>query len=118
MVGHAEEVGQHELAELFRDAFDGDLRNAYAHADYVIWDDGIRLPKRNGGDTRIVSWEEFGLLLDRALDFFQILDQVLDENIRSYDPPREVKASLGDGSPESIWTICFDSKAKMFSISG
>ena len=117
LVGHAEESNQHNLAEVFRDAFDGDLRNAYAHADYVIWNDGIRLPKRNGGAHRVVSWEEFGLRLDRAISFFQSLNQVLDENIRSYNPAQAIKGALGDGSPECVWTLFFDPEAKSFSIS-
>jgi len=43
LAGHAETLGLHELAEVFRDAFDADIRNGYAHADYVIWNDGLRL---------------------------------------------------------------------------
>lgn len=34
--GHSQTMKQHELAEVFRDAFDGDVRNGYAHADYII----------------------------------------------------------------------------------
>ena len=34
--GHAATLGLSELAEVFRDAFDPDIRNAYAHADYII----------------------------------------------------------------------------------
>ena len=49
LIGHASELGFAELAGVFRDAFDSDVRNAVAHADYIIWRDGLRLRRRNGG---------------------------------------------------------------------
>jgi hypothetical protein len=36
---HAYRLGFTELSEIFRDAFDSDLRNGYAHADYIIWNE-------------------------------------------------------------------------------
>jgi hypothetical protein len=65
LVGNATTLGLNDMEEVFRDAFDSDVRNGFSHADYVIWDDGIRLPKRNGGNKRIVSWPEFNALLER-----------------------------------------------------
>ena len=43
LIGHASDLGLSELAEVLRDAFDPDVRNAVAHADYIIWSDGLRL---------------------------------------------------------------------------
>lgn len=73
LAGHAETVGLHELAEIFRDAFDSDIRNGYAHADYVLWVDGLRLRKRNGGHPRVVPWEEFTQIFNRGINVFSIL---------------------------------------------
>lgn len=117
LVGHSESLGLHPLAEVFRDAFDGDLRNGYAHADYVIWDDGIRLPKRNGGGARIVGWPNFDSIFERGLDFFLTIDQVIDENVRSYNPEKQISARLSD-EPEQTWNIHFDPESNTFSISG
>ena len=39
LVGHAETIGLSELASCIREAYDPDLRNGYAHADYIIWAD-------------------------------------------------------------------------------
>jgi len=116
LVGHAESIGLHSLAEVFRDAFDPDIRNGYAHADYVIWDDGIRLPKRNGGYARIVDWREFDRLFERAINFFLILSEVVDESVRSYDPPKQIRAAL-KGEPAFLWTIGFNPAQSSFSIS-
>ena len=33
LAGHSQELGFVELADVFRDGFDGDIRNGYAHAD-------------------------------------------------------------------------------------
>ena len=48
LAGHAQTLGLHELAEVFRDAFNANLRNGYAHADCIIWNDGTHLRKRKG----------------------------------------------------------------------
>ena len=40
------------IGEAIRDAFDPDVRNAVAHADYIVWVTGLRLRKRNGGMIR------------------------------------------------------------------
>ena len=47
LAGHSETLGYRKLAGVFKELFDSDLRNGFAHADYVVWDDGIRLTKRN-----------------------------------------------------------------------
>lgn len=41
LMKYSKKLGFHELAEVFRDAFDPDLRNGYAHADYALIDSGI-----------------------------------------------------------------------------
>jgi hypothetical protein len=65
LIGHASELGLTELAEVFRDAFDPDVRNAVAHADYIIWPDGLRLRR---GWPREIPWEDFTALVDRGLN--------------------------------------------------
>jgi hypothetical protein len=104
LAGHALTLGLRELAEVFRDAFDSDIRNGYAHADYIIWDDGLRLRKRNGGHPRCIPWEEFGAIFDRGINFFHLLRQVVKDYVQSYSQPRTIKAQL-QNEPEADWTI-------------
>lgn len=104
LVGHAETLGLHGLAEVFRDAFDADIRNGYAHADYVIWADGLRLRKRNGGNPGKIPWDEFGAIFDRGINVFNILRQLVSEYIESYRVPRTIRARLNN-EPEGDWTI-------------
>lgn len=115
LAGHAKELGFDELAEVFRDAFDPDVRNGYAHADFIVWNDGLHLPKRNGGNAKHVSWDEFNAIFERGINFFNILRHVIDEYVRSYNPPKTIKARL-QNEPELDWTIYCDPKLGAFGI--
>lgn len=116
LAGHASELGMQELAEVFRDAFDSDLRNGYAHADYIIWSDGIRLRKRNGGYPKIVTWEEFNVIFGRGINFFHFIAELVQEYKSSYNPPKKIRGRLSN-SPEMFWTIHADPERGAFSIS-
>ena len=45
-MGHAYDLQLFELSEVFKEAFDADLRNAVAHADYIIAPDALRIRKK------------------------------------------------------------------------
>jgi len=116
--GHAATLGLSELAEVFRDAFDPDIRNAYAHADYIIWNDGLRLRKRNGGFPRKVPWSEFQSRFDRGINLFRLLREMVNEYVASYHPAKRLRARMDDNQPELLWTIHFDPETRTFGISG
>jgi hypothetical protein len=115
LIGHAAKLEFNELAEVFRDAFDADIRNGYAHADYVVWNDGLRLPKRNGGDPKCIPWIEFYATVERGVNFFDKLRKLLRECQYFYDPPKTIKARLAS-EPEGNWTISCDPKTRAFRI--
>lgn len=114
---HAYGLGFTDLSEVFRDAFDSDLRNGYAHVDYILWNDGIRLRKRNGGTPRIVTWNEFNELLEKGINFYTILRETIIEAVHSYNPPKVFKGRARSNEPELNWKIAFDPVTKSFSIS-
>ena len=116
LAGHAKNIGHNELAEVFRDAFDPDLRNAYAHADFVVWNKGIRLNLKLG-IPREVPFADFEVLLERGLNFFHLLRQIVDQSMLSYSPPRKIAGRLGDG-PIGEWTIACDPEQGIFDVSG
>ncbi|MBN2589503.1 MAG: hypothetical protein JXA96_06555 [Sedimentisphaerales bacterium] len=105
LIGHAESLDLKELVEVFSDAFDPEIRNAYAHADYIIWKDGFRMPNQGCGHPKIIRWNEFNLKISRALNFYQIIRKLAEEYIMSYKTPKEVIASMGGGQPEFKWKI-------------
>jgi hypothetical protein len=105
LIGHASDLGLSELAEVLRDAFDPDVRNAVAHADYIIWSDGLRLRRRNGGRPRVIPWDEFDQLVTRGWNLFGLIRQIADEYVRSYDPPKTIRTRLVDHEPAFDYTI-------------
>ena len=68
LLGHASDVGFADLCEIITEAFDPDLRNGYAHGDYILWNGDIRLRRRYGGELRVVLQEDFVLSLNKAMD--------------------------------------------------
>jgi hypothetical protein len=113
LIGHASELGLSELAEVIRDAFDPDVRNAVAHADYIIRTDGLLLRWRNGGTPRMIPWDEFHALIRRELGLFDFIRQITSEYVHSYETPKIIRARLAD-EPEQDWTIYCDAKTRAF----
>lgn len=118
LAGHAEQLGLHDLAVVFTEAFNGDIRNGYAHADYVVWSDGIRLPKRNGGIGQIITWDEFKTLLYRAINLFNMLRHITEERKRAYFPARKVMGRFYNDKHDREFTIAADPEIGTFTISG
>lgn len=116
LAGHASTLGHQELAEVFRDAFDPEVRNAYSHADYVVWTDSVRIGLRRG-PLRAVSFDEFTALFEKGINFFEITRRLVDECISSYNPPRVIRSQLAN-EPEHECTIAYDPERRTISISG
>jgi len=104
MMGHAFELGMRELAQVFEEAFDGDIRNAIAHADYTLAPEGMRLRRRNGGTPRVIAWNEFEAIINRGLSLFSIIRDITGDYITGYHPPKVIQARLS--SKEPIGTYC------------
>lgn len=100
LVGHTKNLGFDELAEVFQEAFDPELRNAYAHANYILQPKEIRIKNKATNKIRIISMPEFNQLFNRGLGFFQVLRGVLKKYIESYNPPKIIIGKLHD-EPES-----------------
>lgn len=116
LIGHAKKSGLNQLAEVLRDAFDYDIRNCYAHADYIVWDDGLWLRFRNGGNPRKFDWSTFSAIYDRGINFFNILQIVIKEYIHSYSGGKIIEGQL-DNEPKGKWNIKYDQGIGSFSVS-
>jgi hypothetical protein len=114
LMGHSWLLGFRELSEVFEEAFDADVRNAIAHADYTLAEDGFRVRKRNGGQVRIIPWEEFGPLMDKGISLFSIIRRIAGEYVQSYNPPKTIKARMSEREPLTDYTIHYDPATKKF----
>ncbi len=116
LLGHASELNLTSLANAFRDAFDTRIRHAYAHADYVIWTDGLRVRNKNGGHPFKISWEEFERKLNRAIHFYYLLRDVRNEYVSSYKEPKIVLGRINNKDLETKWRIALEADGS-FSLS-
>lgn len=113
----AKAVGLIKLSELLEVAFMDDLRNGITHTDYVIWDDGVRLPGRNGGHGKKLSFTDLDEALTRGIGFFQVLVELNSASMQSFDPPREIVGRFSANFPMP-WTVYCDPKTGVFGIKG
>jgi len=104
ILGHAIAAGHDDLGQIILEAFDADLRNGYAHADYVVSNEGIRLPRRNGGQYRVVDYEAFAKLINKAVYFFEVLNHLVHESMTSYTEPRLVYGRI-NGKDPAMWAV-------------
>lgn len=114
LIGHSTELGLEKLAETFAGAFDPDVRNAVAHADYIVWQNGLRIRRRNGGQPRVILWPEFDAIINRGLNLFNAIRTIAHEYIVSYETPKTIRSRLNEREPESDFTIYCDQKTRAF----
>jgi hypothetical protein len=84
---HAKRLKLDNLADVFAGAFNPDMRNGFAHGDYLIRHDGIHFPNQLKRPVRI-SPNQFYLWLNRAVNFFQCIRSVIIENSQAYVTPQ------------------------------
>jgi hypothetical protein len=116
VLGHADELGLQKLKSIILETFDAELRNGYAHADYIVWDDGIRLRKRNGGHPSLVRFDDFTLKLNKAIAFFQALRDQMNDSVRTYSTPIRILGRMNLSDPVMPAIIHYDEISGSFSI--
>jgi len=116
----ADEANSHALDDLtavFRDAFDADLRNGFAHADYALSSEGVHVRGRHDRE-RIISWPEFHSLLSDGVGLFDVLGQVIKQYQDFYQIPRIVAGTTHPRDPVGHWMIHSDPVTRTMSVSG
>jgi hypothetical protein len=117
LAAQAKAIGLSELSSLLEIAFRDDIRNGISYADYVIWNDGLRLRKRNGGFAAKLSFDEVNDALTKGIGFFEVLRGLTDYSVKSFDPPRKIVGTFSaNNSGEHI--VAYDPHRGSFSISG
>ena len=100
------------LENVFRD----DVRNGICHADYILWGDGLRLRRRNGGFATRIEYSEIPNVVSIGLAFFETFRALGNDAIRSFDPPREIIGRFSANLPMAH-TVGFNPETRSFSIS-
>lgn len=116
LAAKASEIGMKKLAGLLASAFNDEIRNGISHADYVIWTDGLRLRKRNGGYASRLSFEEVGAAITAGVGFFEILQHHNRAAMQSFNPAREIIGKFSLNVPMKH-TVFADPERGTFSIS-
>jgi hypothetical protein len=97
-------IGMTGLARVLELAFRDDIRNAIAHADYIIVQDGLRLRRRNGGRPMVVTDDQLVAALQTAIWFFEVFHDFQRRVIGSYRPARTIVGRFS-ANPPMPWTI-------------
>lgn len=117
LADEASSLALDELAAVFRDAFDADLRNGFAHADYALSIEGIHVRGRHDRE-RIISWQEFQSLFNDGVGLFEVLGEVIRQYQEFYQSPRIVSGTTHPSDPIGHWAIYSDPEARTMSVSG
>ncbi|WP_417809593.1 hypothetical protein [Thioclava sp.] len=113
---HARKIGMIGLSSALENVFRDDVRNGMYHSDYILWNDGLRLRRRNGGNATRIEYSEVFDLVGIGLAFFETLKMLRTSAVQSYDPPQEIIGRFS-ANPPMPHTVGFDSKTGSFSIS-
>lgn len=116
LVKYSAEAGFPDLQSTFQHAFDSDLRNAYAHADYHLSNEGIFFLARYG-EERLVSWIELHSLLERALNLYLVLNDIRLEHCHMYIEPKQISGTLNNRDAPTSWTVEYDLESSAMRIS-
>lgn len=108
-------TGMVGLAGLLEASFRDDIRNAIAHADYVLVPDGLRIRRRNGGQPLTVSMAEITTALQTASYYFQLLKSYQQATALRFRPARTVVGRFS-ANPPMPWRIEYSENGS-FSIS-
>lgn len=112
---HAEKIGMIGLSSSLENVFRDDVRNGMFHSDYILWNDGLRLRRRNGGYVTSIKYTEVFDLVGIGLAFFETLQMLIESARHSFDPPRVIIGRFSANPPMSH-TIGYDPKLGSFSI--
>ena len=108
----ATEIGMTALARLLEIAFRDDIRNGMAHADYILGPDGLRLRRRNGGRSFVVSHQQMQQALQIAIFFFERLQAFQQKTAETFRPARTIIGRFSDNLPMP-WTVEFTEDSRI-----
>ncbi|RDS80805.1 hypothetical protein DWU98_12675 [Dyella monticola] len=114
----ATDLGLNNLAEVFRDAFDNDLRNAIAHSDYVVSpSEGVYVRGRHD-HSRLIRFPELDSIVHRGIGLLYELRNAAMDAQRTYETPKAVFGTTNDRDPPGWHALYSDPVEHTFSVIG
>jgi len=104
----AEEAGLQKLGILFENILVKEVRNAFYHSDYVLYEEEFRIiqgegVKINNMIDRSVKLKWLVPKIELAINSMLVIIQLVQEYIASYTEPKILKGRIGpDGSYEDV----------------
>lgn len=116
--GAATDLGLTDLAEVFRDAFDNDLRNGIAHSDYVVSpSEGVYVRGRHDC-SRLIPFPELESIAQRGIGLLYELRNVVKDAQRIYETPKAVFGTMNEQDPPCWHALYNDPVEHTFSVVG
>ena len=78
----ANKLGHNEISKILNIIFNSSLRNAISHADFILFEDELRL--KHGSEIKKIKLNEVSVLINNALIFFHIFFQILSNYKMAY----------------------------------
>lgn len=98
------------IDEIFNEIIRSDIRNAFFHSDYILFDNELRL-KHRGSELARVPYADVFALLEKAVDFFNGFMGLLMEARRSFPKGhRIINRKTPDGRNLSSIRVLTDDK--------
>jgi hypothetical protein len=117
LTSRAEELGLNDVADVFRNAYDADLRNGVAHSDYVLESDGIYVRGRHDM-ARKISWPELQQLFNDGVGLYHVLRDTVNQYQSQYESPKVVRGTMNDRDPPCYHVIYFDRDKRTMTVMG
>jgi hypothetical protein len=117
LIRHANSLGFNNISSLISSAFDAGLRNGFAHADYIVSSDGVRLRRRNGGNPYVVPYDIFVQKINKSIVFFESLRDEISTSREAFVEPSRLRAAMSPHEPKMPWIISYDPATRSLSIS-
>lgn len=114
----ATDLGLTNLAEVFHDAFDNDLRNSIAHSDYAVSpSEGVYVRGRHD-HSRLIRFPELESIVQRGIGFLYELRNAVKDTQRIYETPKAVFGAMNDRDPPCWHALYSDPVEHTFSVVG
>lgn len=96
------------VKELLEDTFDSEIRNAVSHADYILFQNELRL-KHKGSEIRKINLEDVFSLVQKTIILYEVFFLVSDVHRKSYKDGYVIENRVGkNGNPLAKIILTFD----------